>query len=244
MRRLGFAVIGLCFLLGQGAAAAPSWGIIAFSTTPQNAATVLAAADKLMGSAVGQKFPGRLLLQASVANGNSPATHSFVPIYKSAKEREEFVQRMQRDPAWQEFLSTMTLATQPVSQTQYRTLKSWGPVSDDDRVWMAHAFNVSDPPAFVAAVDAFLASKTGKKHPGQVHLSSIVAGGLTRVTHVISVGYTSEAEMDAWLDVRDASADWTTYIEASRPNGEYLGSTLSRDLKAWGPASLEELTAR
>jgi len=244
MRRLCFAAIGLSFLLGQAAAAAPSWSIIAFSTTAQNAPAVLAAADELMSSEVGKKFPGRLLLQASVANGNSPATHSFVPIYESAKDREEFVQRMQRDPAWQQFLGTMTLATQPVSQTLYRTLKSWGKVSDDDRVWMAHAFNVSDPPAFVAAVDAFLASKTGQKHPGQVHLSSVAAGGLTPVTHVISVGYTSEAEMDAWLDVRDASADWTTYLGASRPTGEYLGSTLSRDLKAWGPASLEELTAR
>lgn len=244
MRQLGFAVIGLFFLLGQTASAAPSWSIIAFSMTPQNAPAVLAAADKLMSSKVGEKFPGRLLLQANVADGNSPATHSFVPVYKSAKDREEFVQRMQRDPAWQQFLSTMTLATEPVSQTLYRTLKSWGNVSDSDQVWMAHSFGVSDPPGFLAAIDAFMASKTGKKFPGQVHLSSVVAGGLTPVTHVISVGYTSEAEMDSWLDVRDASADWTTYVQASNPTGEFLGSAMARDMKAWGPASLEELTAR
>ena len=39
-------------------------------------------------------FPGKLLLQANVADGGNPATHTFVPIYKSAAEREKFVQSL------------------------------------------------------------------------------------------------------------------------------------------------------
>ena len=66
----------------------------------------------------------------------------------------------------------------------------------------------------------------------------IVAGGLSPVTHVISVGYASEAEMEAWIDVRNASGDWAAYLEASGPTGEYLGGSLARDLKTWGPAPL------
>ena len=232
------------FVLATSAGAAPSWSLISFAATPQSAPAVVAATDRLMASEVGKKFPGQLLLLAAVADGANPSTHSFVPVYKSAKDREQFVQRMQRDPAWQEFLSSLTLATNPVSNVLYRTLKTWGDVNEGDVVWMVHAFQVEDPGKFLAAVDGFLASKTGKKFPGQVHLSSVVAGGLTKTTHVISVGYKSEAEMDAWLDTRDASEDWAAYQAASRPAARFLGSNLSRTVKTWGPAKLEELTAR
>ena len=89
-----------------------------------------------------------------------------------------------------------------------------------------------------------MASPTGKKFPGQVYLSAVVAGGITPVTHLISAGYDSEAEMEAWTATRDASADWATYLKASRKAAEYLGSSLSRDLKSWGPATLSSLAGR
>lgn len=73
------------------------------------------------------------------------------------------------------------------------------------------------------------------------YLSAVVAGGMSPVTHVISVGYDSEAEMDAWLEVRNASDDWAAYVAASEPLGEYLGASLFRDLKSWGSASLESI---
>jgi hypothetical protein len=60
-----------------------------------------------------------------------------------------------------------------------------------------------------------------KKFPGQVYLSEVVAGGISPVTHVISVGYASEAEMESWSKVRDASADWSTYLTASRKSAHY-----------------------
>lgn len=239
MQRIGLVAIAMFFYAHS--AAATSWGLISFAATPQNAPKVLAAADTLMNSPTGKQFPGRLHLQVHTADGANPATHSFVPIYKSAAERETFVQKLQADPAWNVFLKSMTDLSQPVSQVLNRTLKSWGTITDTDRVWLSHAFAVSDPAAFVAALGTLMASETGKKFPGQVHLSDIVAGGLSPVTHVISVGYESEAEMEAWLAVRDASADWTAYIDASRKAAEYLGSSMARDLKTWGPASLKDL---
>ena len=240
MRRIAFLAFSFLFF-AQTAAANTSWSMISFTTTPQNAPVVLAAADKLMQSAAGKTFPGRLHLQASLVDGANPATHSFVPIYASAKEREDFAVKLQADPAWGEFMETMSSTTQPVATTLHRTLKSWGMPDDSDRVWMAYAFSVRDPAAFRAAVDQLMASPTGKKFPGQVHLSSIVAGGLSPVSHVISVGYQSEAEMEAWEEMRDASADWAAYLQASRPAADFLGASLARDLKIWGPASLKDL---
>ncbi len=240
MKRMSLLAIGL-LLVGQAASAASSWTVFSFATTPQNAPKVVAAADALMNSMVGKEFPGRLHLQVQTINGANPATHSFVPLYKSAAEREAFVQKLQADPAWTTFTNAMTELTQPVAQVLNRTAKSWGTVSETDKVWMNHAFQVSDPAAFLASINTLMASETGKKFPGQVHLSGVVAGGLSPVTHVISVGYESEAEMDAWLDVRNASADWTAYIEASRKVADYLGGSLARDVKTWGPTTLKDL---
>jgi hypothetical protein len=234
-------VIGLLFVAHSAGAA--SWSVISFATTPQNAPKVAAAGDKLMNSAAGKTFPGRLVLQAHTADGNDPATHSWVPIYKSGAEREAFVQKLQADPAWGAFLATISGLSTPVSTVLYQTMKSWGDVQDSDTVWMTHAFDVRDPAAFLAALEKFRASPTGQKFQGQVHLSAVVAGGISPVSHVISVGYASEAEMEAWANTRMPSKDWADYIDAAQKAGEYLGGSLGRNLKTWGPAPLSDLTA-
>ena len=242
MKVIGLTAAGL--LLFSQVATAASWSVISFKTTPQSAPKVLAATDKLLSSAAGKEFQGKLLLQQNLADGNDPATHSFVPIYKTAAEREEFVKKLQADPAWGEFLAVIAKETQPVSTVWLKTMKSWGEIVDTDHVWEIHAFTVSDQSAFVAAIDKFIGSETGKKFPGQVYLSAVVAGGLTPVTHVVSVGFASEAEMDAWDDVRNPSPDWVSFSDEARKVSQYLGTSLSRDLKTWGPATLKDVTAR
>ena len=241
MKSIGLALMGLLFL-GQSAAALPTWSAIGFTTTPQNAPQVVAAADKFMNSAVGKEFPGLLLLQVSMANGGNPATHTFVPLYKSAVDRDAYVKKVMGDPAWAEFQATMVQLSQPVSQVMYRTLKSWGDVADTDLVWMSYAFAVEDPAAFVTALGSFMASETGKKFPGQVHLEGVIAGGITPVTHVISVGYASETEMETWAEAMTGNADWAAYLAASRPNAKLLGSTLGLTIKSWGPLTLGDVS--
>lgn len=243
MKPIALTAVGL-LLLSHAAAAEPTWSAISFSTTAPNVPLVVAAADTLMGSAAGKDFPGKLLLQAEVADGNNPATHTFVPIYKTAAEREAFVQKLQADPAWNTFLAEMAKLTQPVSTTLYRTMQSWGDRVDTDHVWMGYAFHVTDPAAFLAAINKLMASPTGKKFPGQVYLSSVEAGGITPVTHLISVGFASEAEMATWNATRDASADWAAYLKESRKGAEFLGANLSRDIKSWGTASLNSLAGK
>lgn len=240
MRMITLASIGL-FFLAQSAGGA-TWSVIGFSTQPQNAADVVAAADALMGSTVGQEFPGRLLLQANLADGNNPATHSFVPIYATAADRENFAAKLQADPAWATFQQIMVEKTQPVSTILYRTQQRWGEISDDDVVWRLHMFAVEDPAAFVTALGAFMDSETGKQFPGQVFLSSVVSGGLSPVTHAISVGQVSEAAIEAWEQNLAGNADWQTYIGASRAAADYLGNNLVRTVKGWG-GTLDEVTA-
>jgi hypothetical protein len=234
-------VLAFLVILPAQGVRAQTWSLIGFSAAPLDAPRVVSAVDKFMASEVGKAFPGKLLLQVNVANGANPATHSIVPIYKDFAERETFVQSIQGTQAWNEMMGVFGEVTEPVSTVLYQVVKSWGDINDDDHVWIAHAFDVSDPEAFLAAVDAFITSPTGKKFPGQVYLSQVVAGGISPVSHVISVGYASEQEMAAWTAIRNASADWATYVDASEPTSEYLGASLARDVKSWGPATLQQL---
>jgi len=241
MKKHTFLMMAILFL-GHEAAAQASWSAIGFSALPQNTSALVAAADELMASPVGKTFPGQLYLQTNVADGSEPATHTWVPVYESAGQREAWIAKLQTSPAWSTFLWKIQQLSEPVGTTLYRTIGSWGDVNDRDSVWLTHSFAVSDPPAFRAAVDALLSSPTGKKFPGQVHVSTVVAGGLTPVSAVISVGYASEAEMEAWVATRNASADWATYLEASGKVSEYLGTNLARTVERWGAATLRQLT--
>jgi hypothetical protein len=229
--------------MGQTAVAEPYWSQISLQTTVKNTPKLVAAMDKLMGSKVGKTFPGRMLLQSNVADGADPSTHTVVPIYKSAADREAFVGRLQTSEEWAEFQATLESLGQPGGTMLYRNGRSWGDLNDTDSVWMAHAFSVSDPAAFAAAMDAFMNSPTGKKGPGQVYLSGVVAGGINPVSHVVSVGYASTTEMAAWLLVRDASADWATFLAAAGKAGTYLGATMAVDVKTYGSLSMKEVVA-
>lgn len=231
----------LALLVGQAAHAEPYWAQLGLQVSVPN--TPIAAMDKLMSSKVGKAFPGRMLLQSNVADGGDPTTHTVVPIYKSAADRESFVKQLQASPEWAEFQATLAGLGEPGGTVLYRNFRSWGDINDTDSVWMAHAFSVTDPATFAAAMDAFMASPTGKKAPGQVYLSGVVAGGISPVSHVVSVGYASTTEMAAWLPVRDASADWATFLQATGQAGTYLGATMAVNIKTYGTLSMKEVVS-
>jgi hypothetical protein len=142
MKQIALVAIGVLFF-AHAAAAQPSWSSFNFATSPQNAPQVLAATDALMNSAVGKKFPGKLLLQMSTFDGANPATHSFVPIYKTVADREAFVEKMTDDPAWKVFQAEMTRLTEPVSSVLYRTVKTWGDIVDTQADGVADRQEVS-----------------------------------------------------------------------------------------------------
>lgn len=242
MRACLFTIL-LALLTAQAAYAEPYWSQIGLTTSVTNAPKVLAAADAFMSSKVGKKFPGRLLLQANVADGSDPATHTFVPIFKSAADREKFLSSLEGDASWIEFQTALERLGEARGTVLFRNLRSWGDVNDKDDVWMSHSLTVRDPAAVAAAMDAFMASPTGKKSPGQVYLSAVVAGGVTPVTHVISVGYESVEEMADWLTVRNASTDWATFQTSMRKSSDYLGGALASDVRAWGPATMKQITS-
>jgi hypothetical protein len=224
------------------AAAGPGYSLATVTVKPLDIPTVIAATDRMMASANGQKFKGRLLLLQHIADGNDPATISIVSIFKSAAELETYTNMMQDDPARAEYFKTIVPIAQLQTTSRVSLMKSWGDVNDTDTVWVAHYFTVTDPAAFVAALDAFQKSPIGMKFPGQGHLAAMSLGGISPVTHVISLGYASIAEMETYNDMAAKDPEWTKFLAAVRPVSEHLGADLSRTLKQWGTASMKSLT--
>lgn len=159
-----------------------------------------------------------------MADGANPAMHTFVPIYEAAAKREAFIESLEENAAWTEFQAALEKLSQPGGTVLYQTVKRWGDIDDTDRVWMLHAFDVSDAAGFVAELDALMASETGNQFPGQVYLSAVVAGGMSPVTHVISVGYDSELEMAGCHATRDLRT-WGAAAGCSGSNADICKDT-------------------
>lgn len=214
--------------------AGPNWAVTTFATEPQNVSKVVAATDKLMAALGGQPLKGTVSLMASVVDGSDPATNSYISVFNSIADREAWFAKMQADPAWDAFLQTYGPLTEAGSTSRMNTLQSWGPQSEKDVVWRLHVFTVGDPVAFTKALDTLMTSATGKKGPAQVHLSSIAAAGITPFTHIISVGYESEAEAETWIEEIRGTKDWVAYSEASAKASDFGGTFVVRTLKTWG----------
>jgi hypothetical protein len=230
MKRTALLVAGL-LLVSTAATAASNWQTIGFSTSPADAPKVVAALDKLMNSA-GMELEGTVSLMANVAGGST--SHTVISSFDSRADREAWVAQLQVSPAWAEFARTTSPLIRPGETARMDFVKNWGTESDKDVFWEIYAFTVGDPAAFSAAIDTLLASGTGKKFPGSVYLSAVAAAGLSAVTHLVSVGFESEAEAEAWSATLLPTADWAAYQDASRKVSTFAGAFMIRTIKTWG----------
>ncbi len=79
-------------------------------------------------------------------------------------------------------------------------------------VGMVYGMNVSDPPAFAAAMAKYWDSPTGKQSSGIAILRQVVAAGESTISHMVSVAYPSYDGMDASFALNAASADWAAFL--------------------------------
>jgi hypothetical protein len=239
-------ILGIPLLLLPALAlAGPGWQVTTLQVEGNKAGQVVEALDELLSSKVAKdNNKGRVTLQAHVADGTDPSTHSIIVYYRSMAEREPGAAKIGASKEWSEFLDTMADSAIQIGTYRGVQIKSWGDVNDSDTVWINYFFRVSNPAAMVSIMDHYNASETGRRMPGQVHLGGVLMGGMNSPTHVVSVGFASEAEMESWRDELQGNADWMVQLEALSAVGEYMGAELMRDVRSWGPASLEDVTAQ
>ncbi|MEM1433978.1 MAG: hypothetical protein AAGG11_08000 [Pseudomonadota bacterium] len=78
-------------------------------------------------------------------------------------------------------------------------------------------FDVSDPAAFVSAIDKRRASELGTSVPVGVSLNQVLNAGDMSATHTVGVFYSSAADMDAAAAVARGSKELAEFQDAIRP---------------------------
>ena len=78
-------------------------------------------------------------------------------------------------------------------------------------VFQSYQLTVSNPPAVVAAMDKFTASRTGQGGSANIFLYQSMASGESPATHTVLVVHPSPEEMAANLARNLGSSDWATF---------------------------------
>jgi hypothetical protein len=233
--KLGIVALFLSSLfVAASAHTAENWQSLTFTTTAQNLPKVIAATEKFMATEAGKAMPGTLSIMASVIDGDDPTTNSFITSTESMATREKWIASLEGNADWIDLRDTVASLAELGATSRMVFVKHWGERGDKNVVWHLFALTVSDSAAYTKAMDTLMASATGKKFPGSLHLSSVAAAGMSPVTHVLSVGYESEAEAETWTATILASADWTAFQRATDPISDRDGSWVLRTLKTWG----------
>jgi hypothetical protein len=232
MKRIAFLAASL-LILSTPAAAGPIWNSINLSISPADAPKVAAALDKLM-KATGDGLTGSVSLMAYVAGGEGSVSHNIISSFDSRAEGEAWGRKVSESDAWKKYAKETDGMTQLGGLSRMNFVKSWGEDDAADAFWEIYGFNVSDAGAFTAALDALNASDAGKATGASVHLSEIAAAGAAPVTHLISVGYKSEAEAEKSSAELIATKAWATYLDASSKAATPAGAWMIRTVKTWG----------
>ena len=74
----------------------------------------------------------------------------------------------------------------------------------------------------------------GQATGNQVYLSRVAAAGFAPATHVISVGFASEAHAEAASAALYASDAWAAYMEATADVANLGGTFIIRTVATWG----------
>ncbi len=231
MKRI--ALLATAFVMvATTAAAGPSWTSIGLNISLQDAPKVQAALDDLMKSA-GDDLTGTVSLMANVAGGAT--SHSIISSFDSRAARETWMAKLRASKAWDKYVKATAGMTSPGDTSRMDFVADWGTDNEGaDVVWEMHAFSVSDPAALLAALEALQASDAGKATGAQVYLSAVGAAGIAPATHVISVGFKSEAHAEASMAVLNQSEAWATYMAASREAATVEGTFVLRTVSTWG----------
>lgn len=210
--------------------AAPSFKTYDLTVPQTKQSAVINATNKFMATEKGKSYKGSLHLNSYLANGINPATHSFVLLMDSVADIAEWENSLVGNPDIMEFWAALEANSTPVSQYMGSLVKTWGDISNDDRVWQATRFYSTDPMAMLAAMDKMMAS-TGKKFPGQTAIYSMGLGNRSGAnnsfsTHMLVNGYESVAEMEQWMNYMNTQPAWAEFLGSVRSSTTWQGTEL------------------
>ena len=233
MSRLS-TVFFLCLLTAGAVQARPNWEAYGLQVAPGDGAAVLAAIESFMATEAGQKVPGAYSLMQATMDGADPTTHSIIWTTDSVAERATYMQSMEGNADWNSFVETLSGLTRGFASYRMAFVKTWGDSLGTDPIWYIHMLSLEDGAAYLKALDELMTSEVGQTFTGWMVLSRVVAGGLTPASHLISVGFETEAEAEDWEARLEASAENAAFTKTTAGTYDYLGSSILTTMKTWG----------
>ena len=205
---------------------------------PQSTSNIINATDKFMASRfVQENFKGSLHLNAWIANGHSEATHGFAVLQPSLTAHTQWVAAMNQSKEGQEFGSVLRENSSPVFQRINSFLETYGSPSNEDTYWEVHEFSAkpSDVNAIARATQK-MDQAIKADFPGQFGLSA-VSFGSGEVTHLLTVGFSSIAELEAWEDSVPTNKAVQKWLKTLDSLVEWKGSDVLMNAKVYDSAS-------
>ena len=213
----------------------------------QNAANIVEATDKLMSANFTKNnFKGSLHLNAWIANGNSEATHSYAVLQPSLAEHEKWMNALQASSTGQEFYDVLNSNSTPIFQRVNSFIQTFGNPSNEDIYWIVHKF-VAQPSDLEDIVESHkdMDERIKADFPGQFGLSSVMFGSNQDVTHLLTVGYSSMVELEAWEDSVATNGPVQHFLEEMDDMVTWTGSDVLFNARVYDSASdLEQFVTK
>lgn len=227
-----------CCIFAVSATAAPGYHVNSFAVMPQNVPTLVAALDKWMATDVAKGFPGRVILNAHVADGADPASHSLVIAYSSMAENEAWLMKAQTSQEYQTLIQSFVSSidtNHPMQTKREAVVNSWGEADPADTILIVHSITTTDAPSVLAALNGWAAS--AKSFPGQLQLTAVIAGGREAGSHSLVIAFRNLAEMETWQAENGGSAARLQLLHSLQGLSDYNGAYLLQRVKMWSGAS-------
>lgn len=235
-----FRILAFLVLSTGMANAQAIWADYSFTVAPGNEAKFVQAMDTLAESDVFDRFEGKVLLNAPLANGMDKSTHSFAVIYDSMGAFEMFNANVASDRDWQKFVRALNKQGTAVSQTIYQRVGGYGTIGQN-RAWVAQALQVRNPMGYVPALDRLMKSKVMADYRASLDLWQVVSGGAPGMTHIVVYGWDTHTKSQYYANKK---ASEPAFLKAIGNLGQYrtvMGQTMTRTVKEWGPLVLDSV---
>lgn len=232
------ALLTLTILLtvSFSAQAGQMWNVLELEVEAGEAGEVLAAMDKFRKTDTGKTGQSTIHLHQSLVNGANPATHSIVALYPSRAEYEKITTAASQTDDFPKLVKTIRKVATPIANRSNGTIKGWGTVSNDDRVWTTIYISAKNPMLFLQSMDKMMTSESSQAFPGQIWLSRTAYGnaGYSGTNNlIVSIGYESQTEMEKWNEALYATPAWAEFLKTNEDNSTVVNSELSVIVKTY-----------
>jgi hypothetical protein len=217
------------------------WVDYAWAVEPAKENRFFNAVDKFTASDVFSDFDGRMLINASLANGAQPENFSFAVIYKDLASFEARQAQLNGTAEWDRFRKALAANGTLVSETVYTHVAGWGELNNAGMAWEGAAARVTDQQNYVSRLSRLMNSTIMTDMPISIDVWRVSAGGAPGVSHVVVFGGDSWSELENFRSESAQNPDFVAAITGMAKVRTLLGSVWTRSIATHGSLDLNSI---